>query len=161
MIISESRSLTRYLTRNASFSVQGRSYLSTFMPRRWLKDKSGRRCSVTERQREKERREIHGPRWLAFEPRYFHFQRAAIQGPRDFLRPYVVRASFLVFFRDVSHLAALRRKRKKKEGKKERKRGTRSRPEHRSHVCAICGPVGAEWKTEARSQDFFSSLDRE
>jgi len=37
-------------------TVQGRSYLSTFVPRCWLKDKSDRRCS--DRQREKETKDL-------------------------------------------------------------------------------------------------------
>lgn len=81
------------------------------------------------RKRKREGQKIGPHVWLAFETRYFHFQRAAIQGPRaSSYSPSacLASASFFVFSRDVSpcHLMA--------------QKATRSRPEHLSHVCAIC-----------------------
>lgn len=118
-----SRSLTHYWRKNASFIVQGRSYLSTFMPRHWLKDKSGRRCSVikreteTETAKERERWKIHGPRW--------HSKRVTFISNEQLFKGHATSyshtwygASFLVFFCDVSHLAALQRERKNKKIKK-------------------------------------------
>lgn len=109
-------SLARYLKRNASFIVQGRSYLSTFMPRRWLKDKSGRRCSVTERdERSPPRSTLAGIR----ETCYFHFQRAAIQGlhATSYGHTWCARPSRSSFA--MSHLATLTGA-KKKERKRDK-----------------------------------------